>query len=593
MNRFISFEYISAQAGARRAQNVLGAQACLAGGAQLLRRESLEAIGGEIDTSSLAEDTFTTFNVQLAGKRVVFEPHAIVWAEEPRDIAGLWKQRVRWGRGNVQVTLRYRRTWFRRSAGRLGGVSFALIWFSVFLMPALMVLSSASLVTLFVLDRELSIDAFRSLWALNLVTYAFVTLSAFAQDGPAARRSWLEAITFPGLISLAIIAWTTADPVPRRAAGLAAAVRLRVAVGLDARRVSRQAARASSPSPAGSLRCCSTWSGTGRCCARSPPRRTCPSCGARTWRGRRPRRPARWETWRERRLRRRAGRRRALRAPPVLAPAGHRGAGGGPDRAPHRGWADPWAQQEASHRTRAAFGLAVIAGPLSALLPGPDIDPLLFGLACALTLALLVVGSLPSVRASQPAQLWLALAYLGLVAMMRGATDGPAPGFVPLLVLPALWLALYGTRRQLLIELGATLATLLLPWALIGGDQYPASTPRSALLILTVAAIAGLSIQRLLGEVRANRDRLSGVLSAATGNAIVATDLSGTITVFNPGAERMLGYRAEEVVGTRHAGAVPRGRRARTTTRPRSASSRRSRPSRRPRGRRGRGRRAS
>ena len=205
MNRFISFEYIGAQAGARRAQNVLGAQACLAGGAQLIRRESLEAIGGEIDTSSLAEDTFTTFNVQLAGRRVIFEPHAIVWAEEPRDIGGLWKQRLRWGRGNVQVTLRYRDTWLRRGRGRLGGLSFALIWFSVFLMPALLVLSSVSLVTLYVLDRELAFDAFRWLWALNLVTYVFVTLSAFAYDGPAARRSWWEGITFPGLISLAII----------------------------------------------------------------------------------------------------------------------------------------------------------------------------------------------------------------------------------------------------------------------------------------------------------------------------------------------------------------------------------------------------
>jgi cellulose synthase/poly-beta-1,6-N-acetylglucosamine synthase-like glycosyltransferase len=212
MNRFIAFEYIGAQAGARRAQNVLGAQACLAGGAQLLRRESLEAIGGEIDTTSLAEDTFTTFNVQLAGRRVVFEPHAIVWAEEPREIAGLWKQRLRWGRGNVQVTLRYRRTWFHRgTAGKLGGFSFALIWFSVFLMPALMVLSSASLVALYLLDRSLSVDVFRSLWALNLVTYAFVTLSAFAQDGQAARRSWREAVAFPGLISLAIIVVTTAD----------------------------------------------------------------------------------------------------------------------------------------------------------------------------------------------------------------------------------------------------------------------------------------------------------------------------------------------------------------------------------------------
>lgn len=205
MNRFVSFEYISAQAGARRAQNVLGAQACLAGGAQLIRRESLEAIGGEIDTSSLAEDTFTTFNVQLAGKRVIFEPHAIVWAEEPRDIGGLWKQRLRWGRGNVQVTMRFRDTWLRRGRGRLGGLSFALIWFSVFLMPALLVLSSLSLVTLYVLDRELAFDAFRWLWALNLVTYVFVTLSAFAYDGPAARRSWREGITFPGLVSLAII----------------------------------------------------------------------------------------------------------------------------------------------------------------------------------------------------------------------------------------------------------------------------------------------------------------------------------------------------------------------------------------------------
>jgi cellulose synthase/poly-beta-1,6-N-acetylglucosamine synthase-like glycosyltransferase len=212
MNRFVSYEYIAAQAGARRAQNVLGAQACLAGGAQLLRRASLEAIGGEIDTSSLAEDTFTTFNVQLAGGRVVFEPHAIVWAEEPRDIAGLWKQRLRWGRGNVQVTLRYRRVWLRRRNGRLGGASFALIWFSVFLMPALMVLSSVSLVTLFALDRSLALDVFRSFWALTLVTYLFVTLSAFAQDGPAARASWREAVTFPGLISLAIIVCAVVSP---------------------------------------------------------------------------------------------------------------------------------------------------------------------------------------------------------------------------------------------------------------------------------------------------------------------------------------------------------------------------------------------
>jgi cellulose synthase/poly-beta-1,6-N-acetylglucosamine synthase-like glycosyltransferase len=118
MNRFIAFEYITAQAGARRAQNVLGVQACLAGGAQLITRESLDAVGGVVDTTTPAEDTVTTFRIQLAGKRVVFEPQAIVWAEEPREVVGLWKQRIRWARGNVQVTLLFRRVWLNRRSGR-------------------------------------------------------------------------------------------------------------------------------------------------------------------------------------------------------------------------------------------------------------------------------------------------------------------------------------------------------------------------------------------------------------------------------------------------------------------------------------------
>jgi diguanylate cyclase (GGDEF)-like protein/PAS domain S-box-containing protein len=42
---------------------------------------------------------------------------------------------------------------------------------------------------------------------------------------------------------------------------------------------------------------------------------------------------------------------------------------------------------------------------------------------------------------------------------------------------------------------------------------------------------------------------VSGVLDAATASSIIATDLDGTITVFNRGAQRMLGYGAQELVG--------------------------------------------
>ena len=42
---------------------------------------------------------------------------------------------------------------------------------------------------------------------------------------------------------------------------------------------------------------------------------------------------------------------------------------------------------------------------------------------------------------------------------------------------------------------------------------------------------------------------LGGVLGAATEQSIIATDLEGTITLFNTGAEKMLGYTAHEMVG--------------------------------------------
>jgi PAS domain-containing protein len=47
---------------------------------------------------------------------------------------------------------------------------------------------------------------------------------------------------------------------------------------------------------------------------------------------------------------------------------------------------------------------------------------------------------------------------------------------------------------------------------------------------------------------RAN-GQLRGLLDAATQVSIIATDLNGLILTFNAGAERMLGYTAEQVVG--------------------------------------------
>lgn len=214
INRFIGFEYITAQAAARRAQNTLGAHACLAGGAQLIRRVTLEKLGGKLDSSTLAEDTVTTFRIQLAGYVVRFDGNAIVWAEEPNTIAALWRQRVRWARGNVQVTRRYRRVWLHpQKVGALGGPFFAAIWTSVTLMPVFMVLSTVGLLTLYFTDRELSVQAFQALWALTGATYLIVTLSSLLFDTKAARGCWREGLFFPGLINLLLIGFGLFGPI--------------------------------------------------------------------------------------------------------------------------------------------------------------------------------------------------------------------------------------------------------------------------------------------------------------------------------------------------------------------------------------------
>ncbi|MDD3310764.1 PAS domain S-box protein [Pseudodesulfovibrio sp.] len=54
---------------------------------------------------------------------------------------------------------------------------------------------------------------------------------------------------------------------------------------------------------------------------------------------------------------------------------------------------------------------------------------------------------------------------------------------------------------------------------------------------------------RNIAELREANTRLESVLNAASHVSVVATDLAGVITLFNRGAENMLGYVAEEMVG--------------------------------------------
>jgi len=214
VQRYVTFEYITATGCSRRAQNVLGFLACLSGGAQLHSRENLLDIGGKIFSNTLAEDTFTTFRTQLNGRRAIFESNALVYAEEPDSLEGLWKQRVRWARGNVQITKVYRKLWFNKAVHpTMGSFSMGVLWFSIFLMPLFQLGASLGLIGLYFLDAGLAWSVFKGFWVISGVVYLIVTFSSYVVDLESARKSWVEGILFPGLVSLSVIIYSL-WPVP-------------------------------------------------------------------------------------------------------------------------------------------------------------------------------------------------------------------------------------------------------------------------------------------------------------------------------------------------------------------------------------------
>lgn len=92
----------------RRALTVLRCLPIVSGNAGAFRREVLQATG-PLRTDTVGEDLELTWRVHQAGYRVNFAPRALVHAESPSTLRGLWNQRVRWARGLLQTLAIHRR----------------------------------------------------------------------------------------------------------------------------------------------------------------------------------------------------------------------------------------------------------------------------------------------------------------------------------------------------------------------------------------------------------------------------------------------------------------------------------------------------
>lgn len=122
----------------RRALAFIGCLPIVSGNSGAFLRSALEE-AGPLDERIIGEDLELTWRVHKAGYQVNFAPRALVYAESPSTLRGLWRQRVRWARGLLQ-TIRIHRS--MHANPRYGAFGFFLLFntFNMVVMPVVQLL---------------------------------------------------------------------------------------------------------------------------------------------------------------------------------------------------------------------------------------------------------------------------------------------------------------------------------------------------------------------------------------------------------------------------------------------------------------------
>lgn len=86
----------------KRAQRVYGRVFTISGAIAAFRRSALQQVGFW-DTDMVTEDIAITWKMQLNFWGIRYEPHAMCWLLMPETFKGLWRQRLRWAQGGMEV----------------------------------------------------------------------------------------------------------------------------------------------------------------------------------------------------------------------------------------------------------------------------------------------------------------------------------------------------------------------------------------------------------------------------------------------------------------------------------------------------------
>jgi cellulose synthase/poly-beta-1,6-N-acetylglucosamine synthase-like glycosyltransferase len=124
---------------------------------------------GEYDKDTLTEDFDTTIKALKTGRAVQASSYAISYTEAPETVSGLYKQRIRWNRGNLQTLIKHKDIIANSRFGMLQKYGYPLVFLTMVTLPFLSIIVATSII-LALLNGE---------WFFILVTFLnFAALQA-------------------------------------------------------------------------------------------------------------------------------------------------------------------------------------------------------------------------------------------------------------------------------------------------------------------------------------------------------------------------------------------------------------------------------
>lgn len=94
----------------KRSQRILGKVLTVSGVVAAFRKDALATVGFW-DIDMITEDIDVTWKLEKKFWDIRYEPRAVCWIFVPEMLRGLWRQRLRWAQGGIEVLKKHKNIW--------------------------------------------------------------------------------------------------------------------------------------------------------------------------------------------------------------------------------------------------------------------------------------------------------------------------------------------------------------------------------------------------------------------------------------------------------------------------------------------------